>query len=127
HAKGAFTDAKAAKPGLFEEADGGTLFLDAIGDMDLTMQSRLLRGLEDGRVRRVGETRDRQVDVRVLAATHRNLEEEVKAARSRAAFFSLPPPLPIPVPSLRERREDISLLFLHFLEHFSRQHRTRPH
>ena len=62
HAKGAFTDAKTAKVGLFEEADGGTLFLDEIGDMDLTMQSRLLRVLEDGRVRRVGETRDRQVD-----------------------------------------------------------------
>jgi DNA-binding NtrC family response regulator len=126
HAKGAFTDAKAAKPGLFEEADGGTLFLDEIGDMDLTMQSRLLRVLEDGRVRRVGETRDRQVDVRVLAATHRNLEEEVKAGRFRDDLYFRLAHLPIPVPSLRERREDISLLFNHFLEHFSRQHRTRP-
>jgi len=126
HAKGAFTDAKNAKPGLFEEADGGTLFLDEIGDMDLTMQSRLLRVLEDGRVRRVGETRDRQVDVRVLAATHRNLEEEVKAGRFRDDLYFRLAHLPIPVPSLRERREDIPLLFNHFLEHFSRQHRTRP-
>ncbi|HEV8580930.1 MAG TPA: sigma-54 dependent transcriptional regulator [Thermoanaerobaculia bacterium] len=127
HAKGAFTDAKNAKPGLFEEADGGTLFLDEIGDMDLTMQSRLLRVLEDGRVRRVGETRDRQVDVRVIAATHRNLEEEVKAGRFRDDLYFRLAHLPIPVPSLRERREDITRLFLHFLEHFSRQHRTRPH
>ncbi|HEV2851284.1 MAG TPA: sigma-54 dependent transcriptional regulator [Thermoanaerobaculia bacterium] len=126
HAKGAFTDAKMAKPGLFEEADGGTLFLDEIGDMDLTMQSRLLRVLEDGRVRRVGETRDRQVDVRVLAATHRHLEEEVKAGRFREDLYFRLAHLPLPVPSLRERREDIPLLFRHFLEHFSRQHRTRP-
>ncbi len=126
HAKGAFTDAKATKPGLFEEADGGTLFLDEIGDMDLTMQSRLLRVLEDGRVRRVGETRDRQVDVRVLAATHRNLEEEVKAGRFRDDLYFRLAHLPIAVPSLRERREDITPLFNHFLEQFSRQHRTRP-
>ncbi len=127
HAKGAFTDAKAAKPGLFEEADGGSLFLDEIGDMDLTMQSRLLRVLEDGLVRRIGETRDRQVDVRVIAATHRNLEEEVKAGRFREDLYFRLAHLPVPVPSLRERREDVLLLFSHFLEHFSRQHRTRPH
>jgi len=126
HAKGAFTDAKTAKPGLFEEADGGTLFLDEIGDMDLIMQSRLLRVLEDGRVRRVGETRDRQVDVRVLAATHRNLAEEVKAGRFREDLYFRLAHLPLPVPSLRERREDIPLLFDHFLEHFCRQHRARP-
>jgi two-component system, NtrC family, nitrogen regulation response regulator NtrX len=126
HAKGAFTDAKMAKPGLFEEADGGTLFLDEIGDMDLIMQSRLLRVLEDGRVRRVGETRDRQVDVRVLAATHRHLEEEVKGGRFREDLYFRLAHLPLPVPSLRERREDIPQLFGHFLEHFSRQHRARP-
>jgi two-component system nitrogen regulation response regulator NtrX len=126
HAKGAFTDAKNAKPGLFEEADGGTLFLDEIGDMDLTVQSRLLRVLEDGRVRRVGETRDRQVDVRVLAATHRHLEEEVKAGRFREDLYFRLAHLPIPVPSLRERPEDIPLLFNFFLDRFTRQHRARP-
>ena len=104
HAKGAFTDAKNAKPGLFEEADGGTLFLDEIGDMDLTVQSRLLRVLEDGRVRRVGETRDRQVDVRVLTATHRHLEEEVKAGRFREDLYFRLAHLPISVPALRERQ-----------------------
>ncbi len=126
HAKGAFTDAKNAKPGLFEEADGGTLFLDEIGDMDLSVQSRLLRVLEDGRVRRIGETRDRQVDVRVLVATHRNLEEEVKAGRFREDLYFRLAHLPIPVPSLRERSEDIPLLFNYFLDRFSRQHRVRP-
>jgi two-component system, NtrC family, nitrogen regulation response regulator NtrX len=126
HAKGAFTDAKTAKPGLFEEADGGTLFLDEIGDMDFSLQSRLLRVLEDGRVRRVGETKDRQVDVRVLAATHRNLEGEVRAGRFREDLYFRLAHLPLAVPSLRERREDIPVLFHHFLERFSLQHRMRP-
>jgi two-component system nitrogen regulation response regulator NtrX len=126
HAKGAFTDAKNAKPGLFEEADGGTLFLDEIGDMDFALQSRLLRVLEDGRVRRVGETKDRQVDVRVIAATHRNLEEEVKANRFREDLYFRLAHLPLAVPPLRERREDIPLLFNWFLERFSHQHRMRP-
>jgi DNA-binding NtrC family response regulator len=126
HAKGAFTDAKTAKPGLFEEADGGTLFLDEIGDMDLSVQSRLLRVLEDGRVRRVGDTKDRQVDVRVLTATHRNLEEEVRAGRFREDLYFRLAHLPLAVPSLRERRQDIPLLFHYFLERFCQQHRTRP-
>jgi len=126
HARGAFTDAKTAKPGLFEEADGGTLFLDEIGDMELTVQSRLLRVLEDGRVRRIGETRDRQVDVRVIAATHRDLEESVRAGRFREDLYFRLAHLPLSVPSLRERREDVRGLFHHFLERFSRQHRARP-
>jgi two-component system nitrogen regulation response regulator NtrX len=125
HAKGAFTDAKSAKPGLFEEADGGTLFLDEIGDMDFALQSRLLRVLEDGRVRRIGETRDRQVDVRVLTATHRDLEEDVEAGRFRQDLFFRLAHLPIEVPPLRERKEDIPLLFAHFIERFTAQHRVR--
>jgi two-component system nitrogen regulation response regulator NtrX len=125
HARGAFTDARSAKPGLFEEADGGTLFLDEIGDMDLGLQARLLRVLEDGRVRRVGETRDRQVDVRVVAATHQDLERAVAAGRYRQDLYFRLAHLPIEVPPLRERGEDVALLFAHFLEHFARQHRVR--
>ena len=125
HARGAFTDAKAAKPGLFEEADGGTLFLDEIGDMDVALQARLLRVLEDGRVRRIGETRDRQVDVRVLTATHRDLEEDVAAGRFRQDLFFRLAHLPIEVPPLRARKEDIPLLFTHFVERFTAQHRVR--
>ena len=126
HARGAFTDAKTPKPGLFEEADGGTLFLDEIGDMELPVQSRLLRVLEDGRVRRLGETRDRQVDVRVLAATHRDLEGAVRAGRFREDLYFRLAHLPIAVPPLRHRREDVPLLFHRFLERFARQHRARP-
>jgi two-component system nitrogen regulation response regulator NtrX len=125
HARGAFTDAKVAKPGLFEEAHGGTLFLDEIGDMDSALQARLLRVLEDGRVRRVGETRDRQVDVRVIAATHRDLEREGAEGRFRQDLYFRLAALPIEVPALRERGEDIPLLFASFVERFSREHRLR--
>jgi two-component system nitrogen regulation response regulator NtrX len=125
HAKGAFTDARTAKPGLFEEADGGTLFLDEIGDMDVALQARLLRVLEDGRVRRIGETRDRRVDVRVLAATHRDLEAEVKDGRFRQDLYFRLAHLPVEVPPLRARGGDIALLFNHFLERFTVRHRLR--
>jgi two-component system nitrogen regulation response regulator NtrX len=125
HARGAFTDAKTAKPGLFEEADGGTLFLDEIGDMDVALQARLLRILEDGRVRRIGETRDRRVDVRVLAATHRDLEAEVAAGRFRQDLYFRLAHLPLEVPPLRARGGDIALLFNHFLERFTVRHRLR--
>jgi two-component system nitrogen regulation response regulator NtrX len=125
HAKGAFTDAKTAKPGLFEEADGGTLFLDEIGDMDVALQSRLLRVLEDGRVRRIGETRDRHVDVRVIAATHRDLEGEVKEGRFRQDLYFRLAHLPVEVPPLRDRGGDVVLLFNHFLERFTVRHRLR--
>jgi two-component system nitrogen regulation response regulator NtrX len=125
HARGAFTDARVAKAGLFEEADGGTLFLDEIGDMDLGLQARLLRVLEDGRVRRVGESRDRQVDVRVVAATHQDLERGVSAGRFRQDLYFRLAHLPIEVPALADRRQDIPLLALHFLDHFARQHRVR--
>jgi DNA-binding NtrC family response regulator len=125
HAKGAFTDAKTAKPGLFEEADGGTLFLDEIGDMDVALQARLLRVLEDGRVRRIGETRDRRVDARVIAATHRDLEGEVKEGRFRQDLYFRLAHLPVEVPPLRARGGDIALLFNHFLERFTVRHRLR--
>jgi len=116
HARGAFTDAKTAKRGLFEEADGGTLFLDEIGDMDAMLQSRLLRVLEDGRVRRIGETSDRAVNVRVLAATHRDLQELTRDGRFREDLFFRLSSVPIDVPSLRERRSDVPLLFTTFLQ-----------
>jgi len=115
HARGAFTDAKTAKRGLFEEADGGTLFLDEIGDMEPALQARLLRVLEDGRVRRIGETTDRHVNVRVLAATHRDLES---MSEFRDDLFFRLSGVPIEVPPLRARRDDVALLFTTFLQQF---------
>lgn len=126
HAKGAFTDAREAKAGLFEEAHGGTLFLDEIGDMDVVLQARLLRVLEDGRVRRIGEARDREVDVRVIAATHCDLEVAVREGRFREDLYFRLAHLPIEVPPLRERGEDVRLLFEHFLARFVARHRSRP-
>jgi DNA-binding NtrC family response regulator len=122
HARGAFTDAKTAKAGLFEQADGGTLLLDEIGDMDLALQARLLRVIEDGRVRRIGETSDRSVDVRVIAATHRKLEPP----EFREDLFFRIAAVPIDVPPLRERKEDIPLLFTAFLEQFCRRNGRAP-
>jgi two-component system, NtrC family, nitrogen regulation response regulator NtrX len=126
HARGAFTDAKTAKRGLFEEADGGTLFLDEIGDMDPALQSRLLRVLEDGRVRRIGETSDRGVNVRVLAATHRDLQELARDGRFREDLFFRLATVPLDVPSLRERRNDVPLLFTTFLQQFCARNQRMP-
>jgi two-component system nitrogen regulation response regulator NtrX len=124
HARGAFTDARSDRPGLFEEADGGTLFLDEIGDMPLALQARLLRVLEDGRVRRLGEVRDRQVDVRVLTATHHDLRSAVADGEFRQDLYFRLAHLEIRVPPLRDRPEDVRPLFLHFVDHFRRRHRT---
>ena len=126
HVRGAFTDARSDKPGLFEEADGGTLFLDEIGDMEYELQSRLLRVLEDGKVRRVGDSRERAVDVRVIAATHARLEDGIGSGQFREDLYFRLAHLPLEVPPLRDRDGDISLLFNHFLRHFVRRHRTRP-
>ena len=126
HARGAFTDAKTAKRGLFEEADGGTLFLDEIGDMEPALQSRLLRVLEDGRVRRIGETQDRAVNVRVLAATHRNIEEAAKDGSFREDLFFRIATVPVDVPPLRERRDDVPLLFTTFLQQFCMRSQRVP-
>ncbi len=125
HVKGAFTGAASDKRGLFEEAHGGTLFLDEIGDMDYRLQSRLLRVLEDGRVRRIGETRDREVDVRVLAATHAQLEEGIRNQSFRQDLYFRLAHLPIEVPPLRQRSGDIRLLFDHFLRRAWTRHRVR--
>ncbi len=126
HARGAFTDAKTAKRGLFEEADGGTLFLDEIGDMEPALQSRLLRVLEDGRVRRVGETTDRAVNVRVLAATHRDLEMLAREGQFREDLFFRLATVPVDVPPLRDRRADIPLLFTTFLQQFCTRNQRVP-
>jgi DNA-binding NtrC family response regulator len=110
HEKGAFTGAVASKPGLFELAHHGTLFLDEIGDVDPGVQPKLLKVLEDQRLRRLGDVRERQVDVRLIAATHHDLEALVAAGRFRSDLFYRISALPLRVPPLRERREDLPLL-----------------
>jgi two-component system response regulator AtoC len=115
HKKGAFTDAVQDRRGLFEEATTGTLFLDEIGELPLGLQVKLLRVLEDEKIRRVGEARDTQVDVRIIAATHRDLTAETKAGRFREDLFYRLNVLPIHCPPLRDRRDDIPLLIDHFI------------
>lgn len=116
HKKGAFTDAVADRRGLFEEAHGGTLFLDEIGELPLALQVKLLRVLEDERIRRLGDARDIQIDVRIVAATHRDLEAEVKAGRFREDLYYRLNVLLIQVPPLRDRREDIPILVEYFVQ-----------
>lgn len=115
HKKGAFTDAVHDRRGLFEEADGGSLFLDEIGELPLALQVKLLRVLEDEKIRRVGDTRDLKVDVRIITATHRDLTAETRAGRFREDLFYRLNVLPILVPPLRDRREDIPILIDHFV------------
>ena len=117
--RGAFTDAKESKMGLFEAADGGFLFLDEVGDTELALQGKLLRAIEEGVIRRVGGLRDRLVDVGIVAATHRDLESEVKAARFRKDLYYRLAVITIDLPPLRERGEDILLLATHFLDTFN--------
>jgi len=116
HKKGAFTGANTDRQGLFEAAHGGTLFLDEVGEMSLGMQVKLLRALQEGRVRPVGATREVEVDVRVIAATHRDLGAMMAAAAFRQDLFYRLATLIIRLPPLRERREDIPLLVRHFLQ-----------
>ncbi len=116
HKRGAFTDANQDRRGLFEEADGGSLFLDEIGELPLGLQVKLLRVLEDGKIRRLGDSKDIQVDVRIIAATHRDLGAEVSAGRFREDLYYRLNVLPIAVPPLRDRKEDISLLIDYFIQ-----------
>jgi len=116
HVRGAFTGATMNRRGLFVEADGGTLFLDEIGDMPLELQARLLRVLQDGTVRPVGSDRAKATDVRVIAATHQDLERRIREGLFRNDLFYRLNVVRVRVPTLRERREDIRLLAEHFLE-----------
>jgi DNA-binding NtrC family response regulator len=125
HERGAFTGATATKRGLIEAADGSTLFLDEVGEMPLQTQVKLLQFLEEGRFRRVGSTRDRASDVRVIAATNRNLADDVTAGRFRADLFYRLNVISLHVPPLRRRREDIPALVEHFLALY-RERFNRP-
>jgi two-component system response regulator AtoC len=115
HKKGAFTDATADRRGLFEEATGGTLFLDEIGELPLNLQVKLLRVLQEESIRRLGDIKDVKVDVRIIAATHRDLSAEAKAGRFREDLFYRINVLAIHIPPLRNRREDVNLLIDHFI------------
>ena len=121
HEKGAFTGAQASRQGRFEQADGGTLFLDEIGDMPLDVQTRLLRVLADGQFYRVGGHQSVSVDVRIIAATHQNLEQRVAEGKFREDLFHRLNVIRVHLPSLNERREDIPLLTRHFLRRAAKE------
>src|SRR6202166_795079 len=116
--KGAFTGANDNRHGLFQAANGGTLFMDEIGNMSLTMQVRLYRVLQEGKVRPIGSTEESDVDVRIIAATNKDFEKEIAEGRFREDLYYRLSVIPVQLPSLRERREDIPLLARHFLEQF---------
>jgi two-component system, NtrC family, response regulator AtoC len=121
HEKGAFTDAKASKKGLFELADGGTVFLDEIGDMEIGMQAKLLRFLEDRTFRRIGGTKSIPVDVRIISATNKDLIKAIEDKSFRNDLYYRLQVIPIFLPALRERKDDILVLVNHFMETFSRE------
>jgi DNA-binding NtrC family response regulator len=119
HEKGAFTDAKGLKKGLLESADGGTVFLDEIGDMSLFLQSKVLRVLEEKTFRRVGGNKDIRVDVRIIAATNKDLTRLVEEQKFREDLYFRLKVIPIVLPPLRERREDLPLLVQHFIDQYN--------
>jgi sigma-54 specific flagellar transcriptional regulator A len=120
HIRGSFTGATSDKPGKFERANGGTVFLDEIGDMSPDLQVKVLKVLEEGEFERVGGTKTTKVDVRIIAATHRNLEEEVKKGNFREDLFFRLHVIPLDLPPLRERKSDIPILIAHFLRQFNK-------
>jgi Nif-specific regulatory protein len=121
HKKGSFTGAHEDKKGLFEIADGGTLFLDEVTEMPISLQSKLLRALQEGEIRAIGATAEKKVDVRIVAATNRNLEKEVAEGRFREDLYYRLKVFPLRVPPLRERRDDVPLIANHFLARFSQE------
>lgn len=125
HKKGSFTDAKEDKPGLFELANGGTLFLDEVSNLSVSTQAKLLRVLQEGRVRRIGETKERKVDVRIIAASNRSLENEMSEGRFRQDLYHRLKVVEISLPALRERKQDIPLLVHHFIDQFSSQRKRQ--
>jgi two-component system, NtrC family, nitrogen regulation response regulator NtrX len=126
HRKGSFTGAREDKIGKFQKADGGTLFLDEVGDMSLKTQAKVLRALEEQRFEPVGAAESIQVDVRVVAATNKNLEEEIERGNFREDLFYRLNVIPFYVPPLRERVEDIPLLALHFVREFTTAYGRKP-
>ena len=125
HERGAFTDARQQKRGLFETADEGTVFLDEIGEMTAALQAKLLRFLEEKAFKRVGGLADVRVDVRVVAATNRDLEDEVKAGKFREDLFYRLQVMPIQLPPLRERKGDVPLLAAYYIDRFNREFKKR--
>ena len=121
HERGAFTDAKVQKKGLFEMADGGTIFLDEIGDMAMGMQAKLLRVLEERSFRRIGGSKDITVDVRIISATNKNLMQSIEEKSFRNDLYYRLQVIPIFLPPLRERREDILPLTEHFIQFFNKE------
>jgi two-component system nitrogen regulation response regulator NtrX len=126
HEKGSFTGATEKQVGKFEQADRGTIFLDEVGDMSPKTQAKVLRVLQEGEVERLGSARTIKVDVRVIAATNKNLEEEIEKGRFREDLYFRLAVIPIHVPPLRERQEDIPLLVRHYMDYFSRENNVRP-
>jgi len=126
HEKGAFTGATAMKRGKFEQADGGTIFLDEIGDMSLATQAKVLRVLQEQEFQRVGGAKTIRVDVRVIAASNKNLKEEIKKGNFREDLFYRLNVIPLHVPPVRERKEDMPFLVEHFLMEFSREYGIKP-
>ena len=126
HEKGSFTGATEKQIGKFEQADRGTIFLDEIGDMSAKTQAKVLRVLQEGEVERLGSARTIKVDVRVIAATNKNLEEEIEKGHFREDLYFRLAVIPIDVPPLRARPEDIAPLVRHYMEYFSRENNVRP-
>jgi two-component system nitrogen regulation response regulator NtrX len=126
HEKGSFTGATEKQVGKFEQADRGTIFLDEVGDMSAKTQAKVLRVLQEGEVERLGSARTIKVDVRVIAATNKNLEDEIEKGHFREDLYFRLAVIPIHVPSLRERPEDVPLLVRHYMDYFARENNVRP-